>query len=117
MDTLFISDLHLHHDRPEKIELFKLLLKSAADHKHTLYILGDLFEAWAGDDDATPPHKEIIDVLAGFTAGGNRLYFMRGNRDYLVGKRFSKMTGAGIITDPTIMFPGQGLSDIQKTGQ
>ena len=103
MDTLFISDLHLHNDRPEKIVLFRQLLKSAADHGQTIYILGDLFEAWAGDDDVTPPHQEIIDALAGFTASGHRLFFMRGNRDYLAGKRFTKKTGASLINDPALI--------------
>lgn len=103
MDMLFISDLHLDASRPQKIELFSSLLQQAAKNNQILYILGDLFEAWAGDDDRTPPHGDILDMLAAHTAGGHKVFFMRGNRDYLIGGNFLKATGVEIIYDPTLI--------------
>ncbi|MBI4006634.1 MAG: UDP-2,3-diacylglucosamine diphosphatase [Gammaproteobacteria bacterium] len=103
MHTLFISDLHLCNERPEKLTLFKKLLRGPARKADALYILGDLFEAWAGDDDDTPPHPEIISELAEYTAAGARLYIMRGNRDYLLGQDFAAKTGGHLIDDPAII--------------
>ena len=101
MSVLFISDLHLCDERPDKLELFKALLRGPARTAGALYILGDLFEAWAGDDDRTPPHPEITAALAGFSRAGGRLFLMRGNRDYLLGREFSHATGAQLIDDET----------------
>ncbi|MBM2830577.1 MAG: UDP-2,3-diacylglucosamine hydrolase [Gammaproteobacteria bacterium] len=98
--TLFISDLHLCNERPEKLTLFKKLLRGPARRADALYILGDLFEAWAGDDDNTPPHPEIISELAEYTASGACLYIMRGNRDYLLGRDFAVKSGGLLINDP-----------------
>ena len=103
MPTLFISDLHLCNERPDKVVLFKRLLEHAAKNADAVYILGDLFEAWAGDDDTTPPHKEIISALTEFTRSGKPLYLMRGNRDFLLGKTFNKNTGVFPIEDPTVI--------------
>lgn len=103
MKTLFISDLHLSSERPEKLALFKALLQSPARKARALYILGDLFEGWAGDDDDTPPHSEIISELASYTQSGAKLYIMRGNRDHLLGKRFAHETGVEFIQDPTLI--------------
>jgi UDP-2,3-diacylglucosamine hydrolase len=103
MQTLFISDLHLSDERPDKINLFKRLLRGPALDAEALYILGDLFEAWAGDDDITPPHPEVIAELSEFTLAGGRLYLMRGNRDYLMGEQFAHKTGGQLIADPTLI--------------
>jgi UDP-2,3-diacylglucosamine hydrolase len=103
MQTLFISDLHLSEERPDKIGLFKRLLRGPALDAEALYILGDLFEAWAGDDDVSPPHPEIITELSEFTLAGGRLYLMRGNRDYLMGEQFAHKTGGQLIGDPTLI--------------
>jgi len=103
MQTLFISDLHLSDERPDKINLFKKLLRGPALKAEALYILGDLFEAWAGDDDITPPHPEIISELSEFTLAGGRLNLMRGNRDYLLGKQFAHKTGGQLIEDPALI--------------
>lgn len=103
MHTLFISDLHLSHERPDKLILFKKLLEGPARCADALYILGDLFEAWAGDDDTTPPHPEIIAMLAAYTGNGGQLYVMRGNRDYLLGNTFAGVTGIKIIQDPAVI--------------
>lgn len=99
MATLFISDLHLCASRMEKLALFKKLLSTAAIRADTLYILGDLFEGWAGDDDDTPPHGEVIKALADYTANGGRLFVMRGNRDLLLQHGFVKKTGGRLLAD------------------
>ena len=103
MTTLFISDLHLCAERPEKLALFKSLLQGPARGAESLYILGDLFEAWAGDDDSTPPHGEIIAELKAYTQSGGQLYVMRGNRDYLMSKRFAEKTGGQLLNDETLI--------------
>lgn len=103
MHTLFISDLHLSAERPEKLELFRRLLRGRARQADSLYILGDLFEAWAGDDDNTSPHPEITSELAAYTADGGNLFIMRGNRDFLLGPAFINATGATAINDPLLV--------------
>ena len=103
MTTLFISDLHLCAERPEKLALFKRLLQGQARDAESLYILGDLFEAWAGDDDSTHPHGEIIAELTAYTQSGARLFVMRGNRDYLMSKRFAEKTGGQLLDDETLI--------------
>ncbi|MGH8119294.1 MAG: UDP-2,3-diacylglucosamine diphosphatase [Gammaproteobacteria bacterium] len=101
MPVLFISDLHLCAVRPGKLDLFTSLLRGPARKAEALYILGDLFEAWAGDDDRTPPHPEVTAELAGFTRAGGRLYLLRGNRDYLLGGEFARATGGQLLADET----------------
>ena len=83
--------------------MFIKLLQEAAGRQDALYILGDLFEAWAGDDDDTPPHPEIISALADFTRAGSSLFIMRGNRDFLLGRNFAAKTGGKLIDDPTVV--------------
>lgn len=100
MDTLFISDLHLSPARPAMLELFKQLLREAAREAKALYILGDLFEEfWVGIDDITPPNPDIVRELAGYTAGGKKLYIQRGNRDLLLNRKFGELTGAEMLPD------------------
>jgi len=101
MTNLFISDLHLCSERPIKVELFKALLRGPARKAESLYILGDLFEAWAGDDDITPPHEEIISELADYSKSGHKLFIMRGNRDYLMSRQFTDKTGGHLLNDET----------------
>lgn len=103
MTTLFISDLHLCAERPEKLELFKKLLRGPARKAESLYILGDLFEAWAGDDDITQPHEEIISELADYSKSGHTFFIMRGNRDYLMGRQFTEKTGGQLLNDETLI--------------
>ena len=103
METLFIADLHLSAERPEKVNLFKCLLRGPAREAAALYILGDLFEAWAGDDDHAPPHQEVVTALADYTRFGCKLYIMRGNRDFLLGQQFGQMTGGQVIGDETVV--------------
>lgn len=99
MPTLFISDLHLSHERPQKLALFHEFL-AAARGCDGLYILGDLFEVWLGDDDDTPPNPEVLTALREFSDGGTPLRAMRGNRDLLLDSGFSSMTGAELLPDP-----------------
>jgi len=91
MTTLFISDLHLSQDRPEKLNLFKKLLLGPAKNAAAIYILGDLFdEFWIGCDNTRPPNSEIMAILREYTNYDNtQLYIMRGNRDFHINKDFA----------------------------
>jgi len=100
MATLFISDLHLHESRPAITELFLAFLEGEAREAEALYILGDLFEAWIGDDAPTAHDKTVITGMKALSDSGVPCYFMRGNRDFLIGERFSRETGFEILPDP-----------------
>jgi len=102
MTTLFISDLHLSGEHPDKLAVFKQFLTAAAHSADALYILGDLFEVWLGDDDTTPPHPEILSGLARFSSQGKALYVMRGNRDFLMRSRFESLMGCKLLPDPFV---------------
>jgi UDP-2,3-diacylglucosamine hydrolase len=101
---LFISDLHLSEERPAANERFFALLEDEAASADALYILGDLFEYWIGDEDLETPFNAVV---AGFfrrlAAGGTKLRFMHGNRDFLIGERFAAATGAELLADPTVL--------------
>jgi len=97
--TLFISDLHLHAERPDGIEQFLRFMRSDAAHASALYILGDLFEGWIGDDDTDPSLAPIIAALAELKRTGVPCYFMHGNRDFLIGKRFAAATGCELLNE------------------
>ena len=104
MPALFISDLHLSEDRPEANERFFSLLENEARETDALYILGDFFEYWIGDDDlAYPFHAVIAGSLRELSRSGVALYFMHGNRDFLVGERFCAATGARLLDDPAVV--------------
>jgi UDP-2,3-diacylglucosamine hydrolase len=103
MSTLFISDLHLSSDQPGITQLFLDFLHWQAREAEALYILGDLFETWIGDDNLSPYNQIIISELADLTASGIDTYFMPGNRDFLIGKRFIQQTGCRYLADPTII--------------
>ncbi len=103
MSTLFISDLHLTEERPAANERFIELLESEARGAEALYILGDFFEYWIGDDDLDEPFNAVMaGMLRRLTAGGIALYYMHGNRDFLVGERFCAATGAELLPDPSV---------------
>jgi len=100
----FISDLHLSPKRPDITQAFHYFLNTVATDAEQLYILGDFFDAWVGDDDDTPVFKEIETALHQFNqAKGNsqRVYFMHGNRDFMVGHKFANRTGITLLNDPT----------------
>jgi UDP-2,3-diacylglucosamine hydrolase len=98
--SLFISDLHLTEERPEANERFIELLEEKARAAEALYILGDFFEYWIGDDDLAQPFNAVIAALLRNLS--IPLYFMHGNRDFLIGERFCAATGATLLEDPTV---------------
>jgi UDP-2,3-diacylglucosamine hydrolase len=100
-ETLFISDLHLAPERPATVGLFLGFLRTRARRADALYILGDLFDAWIGDDDDEPPYPEIRAALRELTASGTRCALMHGNRDFLIGRAFARDTGCTLLKDPT----------------
>jgi len=101
MTALFISDLHLYHQRPAVTEAFRQFLRQDAVQADSLYILGDLFEAWIGDDDPDPHNRSIVTSLKALTDSGTRCFFIPGNRDFLVGDRFAAESGVSILNDGT----------------
>ena len=101
--ALFISDLHLAEERPEANERFIAFLEDEARSASALYILGDFFEYWIGDDDLEETFNAVIAGLLGeLTRGGVALYLMHGNRDFLLGERFCAATGARLLPDPSV---------------
>jgi UDP-2,3-diacylglucosamine hydrolase len=98
--TLFVSDLHLEAERPDIGKQFQDFLGSAASEAEELYILGDLFEAWVGDDDPNTHYFGIKRALRKLTDSGIPVYFMHGNRDFMVGSGFANETGVQILDDP-----------------
>ncbi|MDX1735606.1 MAG: UDP-2,3-diacylglucosamine diphosphatase [Halioglobus sp.] len=100
--TYFISDLHLDASRPATEQAFYKFLDRIAVCD-ALYILGDLFESWLGDDDDAALGERVCQALADFTDGGPRLFVMHGNRDYLLGLHFCARTGAMLIPDPHVI--------------
>ncbi|HEY8252470.1 MAG TPA: UDP-2,3-diacylglucosamine diphosphatase [Burkholderiales bacterium] len=103
MPTLFISDLHLTEERPEATERFIAFLEDKARTAEALYILGDFFEYWIGDDDLGEPFNAVVaGLLADLTQRGVPVSLMHGNRDFLIGERFCAATGAKLLQDPVV---------------
>lgn len=96
---MFISDLHLDKERPQIIEQFLDFLINDTHHADALYILGDLFEYWIGDDDPAEGLQDVIHALKTATESGLPIYFIHGNRDFLIGRRFSSRTGIHLLED------------------
>jgi UDP-2,3-diacylglucosamine hydrolase len=104
MHSLFISDLHLAAQRPEATSRFFDFADRIAPQAQALYVLGDLFEYWVGDDDLDDPfNASVAEALARLARRGVALFFMHGNRDVLAGEAFLQRTGARLITDPTLV--------------
>ena len=103
MSVLFISDLHLDATRPEATRAFRRFLEDRASQAEALYILGDLFEAWVGDDDDAPLAQEVAEALAQLTAGGTQVFFAHGNRDFLVGEDFARRSGAVLLEEKSVV--------------
>ncbi len=103
MTTLFISDLHLDAERPEITRLFGAFIDGEAHGSDALYILGDLFEAWVGDDDPSEVGAFVADRLHGLRAAGVPVYFMRGNRDFLLGDAYARRAGMTLLPDPAVV--------------
>ena len=103
MKTLFISDLHLDAAIPEIARQFHGFLESEARSAEGLYILGDLFEAWLGDDDPDPEARATVRALRALVESGVPVFVMHGNRDFLIGERFCLETGAKLLADGTVV--------------
>jgi len=101
--TLFISDLHLHPSRPKITSLFLEFLRVEAAEAEALYILGDLFEAWVGDDDDIELAQSVRRALRELSESGVPVFVMRGNRDFLFGPGFAADTGAKLLPDPCVI--------------
>lgn len=101
--TLFVSDLHLDPARPAIGRLFIELLEGTARQAQALYILGDLFEVWVGDDARAEHTESIVHALAELTRSGVPVWVMHGNRDFLLGGAFEAATGCTLIADPTVI--------------
>src|ERR1700704_3180520 len=102
--SLFISDLHLASDRPRIIEQFFAFLPGPARGADALYVLGDLFEYWVGDDDLDDPlNQSVARAFASLDAEGTAIHFMHGNRDLLVGREFAERSSARLLDDPTVL--------------
>ena len=103
MTTLFIADLHLSDQRPAITEQFINFLKHEARQARALYILGDLFEAWLGDDCILPNYETIIKSLKELTSNKVPVYFIHGNRDFLIGERFCELSGCQLLDESTVI--------------
>ncbi len=118
-ETLFIADLHLHPAQPATVQHFFNFLQHRAPQAEALYILGDLFEAWLGDDEDSPALAPIIKALQAVADSGTRLYFMHGNRDFLLGQVFAEHCHGELISadahkidlygTPTLLMHGDTL--------
>ena len=100
---LLISDLHLEEQRPDITRAFLFFLQDRAAHADALYILGDFFEAWIGDDAMTPFQHRIAEALRQLSDGGTRVYLMHGNRDFMIGKDFCREAGCTLLADPSVV--------------
>ncbi|MFJ5406080.1 UDP-2,3-diacylglucosamine diphosphatase [Pectobacterium punjabense] len=103
MATLFIADLHLSVHEPAITAGFLRFLRQDAIHADALYILGDLFDAWIGDDDPQPLHATIAAELCALHQRGIPCYFVHGNRDFLIGKRFAQQSGLTLLPTENIV--------------
>jgi UDP-2,3-diacylglucosamine hydrolase len=103
MHTLFISDLHLHESRPQITRAFFHFLHTQAIHAEALYILGDFFDAWIGDDDDSELVQDVARELHQLRELGVAIYFMHGNRDFLLGEAYASRAGMILIRDGTII--------------
>jgi len=97
--SYFISDLHLSENRPELTALFVDFMQNLAPQAERLYILGDLFDFWIGDDEQSALIQQVKDLIKSVSERGVQCYFQHGNRDFLIGERFSKETGAQLLPD------------------
>jgi len=101
--TLFIADLHLQTEEPAITAGFLRFLQGEARHADALYILGDLFEAWIGDDDPNPLHREIAIAIKALVDSGVPCFFVHGNRDFLLGKRYARDCGMTLLVEETVL--------------
>ncbi|HSX71312.1 MAG TPA: UDP-2,3-diacylglucosamine diphosphatase [Pseudomonas sp.] len=100
---LLISDLHLEEERPDITRAFLHFLQTRARGAGALYILGDFFEAWIGDDGMSPFQQSIARALRELSDAGTRIFLMHGNRDFLIGRSFCRLAGCTLLKDPSIV--------------
>ena len=100
MKPRFISDIHLSENNSHLTNAFKRFLNESKESCSHLFILGDLFEAWIGDDNNNAYHQEIKELLIEFTKNGPETFFIHGNRDFLIGQDFAKEVGISLLPDP-----------------
>jgi len=100
---LLISDLHLEEERPDISRAFLHFLETRACQAEALYILGDFFEVWIGDDAMTPFQRSIAQALRSLSGSGTRIYLMHGNRDFMLGKSFCRAAGCTLLADPSVV--------------
>jgi UDP-2,3-diacylglucosamine hydrolase len=100
---LLISDLHLQEERPDITRAFLHFLEGRARAARALYILGDFFEAWIGDDAMSPYQASICQALRALTDSGTQVYLMHGNRDFLIGEAFCRAAGCTLLSDPCVV--------------
>ncbi len=98
-EVLFVSDLHLSLGKPAITQRFLNFLEQRAVRAEALYILGDLFDAWIGDDDNTPPNKSVKQALRRLSDAGTAVHLLQGNRDFLLGQRFAAETGVSLLPE------------------
>lgn len=101
--TYFISDLHLSANTPDLTALLKRLLKEWEKDAEVLYILGDLFEAWAGDDQLEEPFYAEVTALLKAASAHYKIFFIHGNRDFLIGQAFASAAGLTLLADNTLI--------------
>lgn len=100
---LLISDLHLHEKRPDITQAFLAFLNTYACKAEQLYILGDFFDVWIGDDAMSEFHQHIAGALRKVAEQGTKIYLMHGNRDFLIGKRFCQLANCQLLNDPSLI--------------
>ncbi len=103
LTALFVSDLHLDAERPQLVALFLEFLRDEAAHADALYILGDLFEYWVGDDDPQEVAARVASGLAALSHAAVPVHFLRGNRDFLLGAEYAARCGMRILPDPCVI--------------
>ena len=99
MSAILISDLHLHESDPTLFSKFEMFFSSKVYGFNNLYILGDLFETWIGDDDESKFNKKVIEILKKVSADGMKVFLMHGNRDFLIGESFCSSINAELLSD------------------
>lgn len=100
---LLISDLHLEEERPDITRAFLRFLRERAVQADALYILGDFFEVWIGDDGMTPFQHQIAAALYELSQTGTRIFLMHGNRDFMIGRAFCREAGCTLLKDPSVI--------------
>jgi UDP-2,3-diacylglucosamine hydrolase len=103
MSSLFASDLHLDSEAPWAIDAFVSFLRGPARESEALYLLGDIFEVWVGDDDPNPDNARVCEGLRELTRRGIAAYAIHGNRDFLLGEHFTRRTGVKLLPDPVLV--------------